>query len=85
MEAIDTLGTVGAIGHKTWCFLRLGDPRHSNAPAARPGQTGPALSLHTSRADLRARLLPNPYASALKNWLSWVNNTPATGYPIQYQ
>ena len=58
LEAIELLGTDGAIGHKSLVFSTVGDtcvferlPQGTVKPAL-------ALSLHTTRADLRAKLLP---------------------------
>ncbi len=61
MEAIDLLGTVGQIGHKNLVFSTVGDPRaFDHLMALRQGDVRPALalSLHTTDAALRERLLP---------------------------
>ena len=89
MEAIELLGTVGNIGHKNLVFSTVGDPRAFdrllNAP---PGAVRPALalSLHTSRAALRAELLPRaPRISPEELVELGERYARATGYPIQYQ
>ena len=58
MEAIDVLGTAGAIGHKSLVFSTVGDPRVFERLPLGPVKPALALSLHTTRADLRAQLLP---------------------------
>ena len=61
LEAITLLGTVGQIAHKQLVFSTVGDERAFDAlDALGPGAVRPALalSLHTSRAELRERLLP---------------------------
>ena len=86
LEAIDLLGTVGNIGHKSLVFSTVGDPRvFERLPQGRV-KPALALSLHTTRADLRAQLLPN--APRLDpQWLveEGERYARATGYPIQYQ
>lgn len=86
MEAIDTLGTVGAIGHKSLVFSSVGDPRAFERLPQGPVKPALALSLHTSRADLRARLLPKaPRLSPEELVELGEQYARATGYPIQYQ
>src|SRR5574343_235466 len=86
MEAIDTLGTLGAIGHKNLVFSTVGDPRVFERLPQGPVKPALALSLHTTRADLRAELLPKaPRLSP--EWLVAEAEAyaRATGYPVQYQ
>jgi len=86
LEAIDLLGTAGAIGHKNLVFSTVGDyrvferlPRESVKPAL-------AISLHTTRADLRAELLPKAPAIAPAELVDLAEHyARTTGYPIQYQ
>ena len=86
MEAIDTLGTLGAIGHKSLVFSSVGDPRVFERLPQGPVKPALALSLHTSRADLRARLLPKaPRLSPEELVELGEQYARATGYPIQYQ
>ena len=86
LEAIDLLGTVGNIGHKNLVFSTVGDPRVFEAlPAARV-KPALALSLHTTRADLREQLLPRaPRMTPQELVEAGERYARATGYPIQYQ
>jgi 23S rRNA (adenine2503-C2)-methyltransferase len=89
LEAIDLLGTAGAIGHKNLVLSSVGDPRLFDALMARgQGVVRPALalSLHTSRADLRERLLPRaPRLTPEDLVAAGEAYAQASGYPIQYQ
>jgi 23S rRNA (adenine2503-C2)-methyltransferase len=86
LEAIDLLGTAGGIGHKNLVFSTVGDrrvferlPRGTVKPAL-------ALSLHSTRADLRAQLLPRaPRIDPAELVELGEQYARATGYPIQYQ
>ena len=86
MEAIDLLGTVGNIGHKNLVFSTVGDARVFEAlPAARV-RPALALSLHTTKAELRERLLPRAPRIAPDELVTLGEAyARATGYPIQYQ
>ncbi|MES2481925.1 MAG: RNA methyltransferase [Pseudomonadota bacterium] len=86
LEAIDLLGTVGNIGHKSLVFSTVGDPRvFERLPRGRV-KPALALSLHTTRAELRARLLPRaPRMSPEELVEQGECYARATGYPIQYQ
>jgi 23S rRNA (adenine2503-C2)-methyltransferase len=86
LEAIDLLGTVGNIGHKNLVFSTVGDPRVFEAlPLARV-KPALALSLHTTRADLREQLLPRaPRMTPQELVEAGERYARATGYPIQYQ
>ena len=86
MEAIDLLGTLGNIGHKSLVFSTVGDPRvFERLPQGRV-KPALALSLHTTRADLRARLLPRaPRIDPDELVEHGERYARATGYPIQYQ
>jgi 23S rRNA (adenine2503-C2)-methyltransferase len=86
MEAIELLGTVGNIGHKNLVFSTVGDARVFEAlPAARV-KPALALSLHTTKADLRKRLLPRAPRIAPDELVGLGEAyARATGYPIQYQ
>jgi 23S rRNA (adenine2503-C2)-methyltransferase len=86
LEAIHLLATAGGIGHKNLVFSTVGDrrvferlPREAVKPAL-------ALSLHTTRADLRARLLPKaPRIDPAELVELGEGYARRTGYPIQYQ
>ncbi|MCE1184095.1 MAG: RNA methyltransferase [Rhodocyclales bacterium] len=85
-EAIQFLGTTGGIGHKNLVFSTVGDPRVFERLPQGPVKPALALSLHTTRADLRADLLPKaPRLSP--EWLVAEAEAyaRATGYPVQYQ
>jgi 23S rRNA (adenine2503-C2)-methyltransferase len=86
MEAIDLLGTVGNIGHKNLVFSTVGDARvFERLPQGRV-KPALALSLHTTRADLRAKLLPRaPRFDPQDLVEAGEAYARATGYPIQYQ
>ncbi|WP_439112303.1 RNA methyltransferase [Hydrogenophaga sp.] len=86
MEAIDLLGTVGNIGHKNLVFSTVGDPRVFEALPLGRVKPALALSLHTTRADLRAQLLPRaPRMSPEELVQAGEVYARATDYPIQYQ
>ncbi|HWI12051.1 MAG TPA: RNA methyltransferase [Burkholderiaceae bacterium] len=86
IEAIELLGTAGGIGHKNLVFSTVGDlrvferlPRAAVKPAL-------ALSLHSTKPDLRARLLPRaPRLAPAELVAHGEHYARATGYPIQYQ
>mgnify|MGYP000895074892 CR=1 FL=1 len=86
LETIHVLGTAGAIGHKNLVFSTVGDyrvfdslPRQTVVPAL-------ALSLHTTDAALRARLLPKaPRIDPAELVDLGERYARTTGYPIQYQ
>jgi 23S rRNA (adenine2503-C2)-methyltransferase len=86
MEAIDLLGTVGNIGHKNLVFSTVGDVRvFERLPQGRV-KPALALSLHTTRADLRAQLLPRAPSFDPQDLVeAGEAYARATGYPIQYQ
>ncbi len=86
LEAIDTLGTYGGIGHKNLVFSTVGDrrvferlPKERVVPAL-------AISLHSTRAELRAELLPKAAAIDPAELVELAEHyARTTGYPIQYQ
>jgi 23S rRNA (adenine2503-C2)-methyltransferase len=86
MEAIDLLGTAGDIGHKNLVFSTVGDPRVFER--LQQGRVRPALalSLHTTKAALRRKLLPRaPDLTPEELVAASERYARATGYPIQYQ
>jgi len=86
LEAIELLGTVGAIGHKNLVFSTVGDHRVFERLPRGPVKPALALSLHTTRADLRAKLLPKAPRIAPAELVELGERyARATGYPIQYQ
>ncbi len=86
LEAIELLGTAGAIGHKNLVFSTVGDRRvFERLPLGRV-KPALALSLHSTRAELRARLLPRAARMAPDELAALGEHyARATGYPIQYQ
>lgn len=86
LEAIQLLGSEGGIGHKSLVFSTVGDPRVFERLPEGPVKPALALSLHTSRADLRAELLPKaPPMTPDEIVERGEAYARATGYPIQYQ
>ncbi len=86
MDAIELLGTVGDIGHKNLVFSTVGDPRVFERLPRGPVKPALALSLHTTRADLRATLLPRaPRIDPADLVAAGERYAQATGYPIQFQ
>lgn len=86
LEAIQLLGTAGGLGHKNLVFSTVGDrrvferlPRETVKPAL-------ALSLHTTKPELRAQLLPKaPLISPEELAESAESYARTTTYPVQYQ
>ncbi|MBD3892639.1 RNA methyltransferase [Hydrogenophaga sp.] len=86
LQAIALLGTVGNIGHKNLVFSTVGDRRVFELLPLGPVKPALALSLHTSKADLRAQLLPRaPHLTPQELVQAGERYARATGYPIQYQ
>jgi 23S rRNA (adenine2503-C2)-methyltransferase len=86
MEAIELLGTVGNIGHKNLVFSTVGDARVFEALPRASVKPALALSLHTTKADLRKRLLPRAPRIAPDDLVALGEAyARATDYPIQYQ
>ncbi len=86
LEAIDLLGTAGAIGHKNLVVSTVGDRRLFERLPLGKVKPALALSLHSARAELRARLLPRAARIAPEELVELGERyARATGYPIQYQ
>ena len=86
LEAIDLLGTAGNIAHKNLVFSTVGDARVFERLPQQQVKPALALSLHTTRADLRAELLPRaPRFDPQDLVEAGERYARATGYPIQYQ
>jgi 23S rRNA (adenine2503-C2)-methyltransferase len=86
LEAIEVLGTHGGIGHKNLVFSTVGDRRvFERLPQAKV-RPALALSLHSTQAELRARLLPKAPRIDPEELVERAEAyARATGYPIQYQ
>jgi 23S rRNA (adenine2503-C2)-methyltransferase len=86
MEAIELLGTAGGIGHKQLVFSTVGDARiFERLPQGRV-KPALALSLHSTKAALRAELLPHAARLSPDDLVAAAEAYARdTGYPIQYQ
>jgi 23S rRNA (adenine2503-C2)-methyltransferase len=89
LEAIELLGTGGGIGHKNLVFSTVGDVRaferllNGGAGVVKPAL---ALSLHSTKPALRAKLLPRaPRITPAELVQMGEHYARATAYPIQYQ
>ncbi len=86
LEAIQVLGTQGNIGHKNLVFSTVGDPRVFERLPQGTVKPALALSLHTTDAELREKLLPHAPAIAIEELVECAEvYARATGYPVQYQ
>lgn len=86
MEAIELLGLQGNIGHKNLVFSTVGDPRVFERLPLGPVKPALALSLHTSKAELRERLLPRAPRLTPEELVELGEQyARASAYPIQYQ
>ena len=86
LEAIDLLGTAGGIGHKNLVVSTVGDERvFERLPLGRV-KPALALSLHSTNAARRAKLLPrSPRIDPADLVALGESYARATGYPVQYQ
>ncbi len=86
LEAIDLLGTEGAIGHKNLVLSTVGDRRVFERLPQQRIKPALALSLHTTFADTRRRLLPRaPQIDPDELVAEAERYARDTHYPIQYQ
>jgi 23S rRNA (adenine2503-C2)-methyltransferase len=86
MDAIELLGTVGNIGHKSLVFSTVGDLRVFERLPLGPVKPALALSLHSTRPALRTQLLPRAPQLDLPDMVERAERyARQTGYPIQYQ
>ncbi len=86
IEAIELLGTEGGIGHKNLVFSTVGDRRvFERLPQGRV-KPALALSLHSTNAARRAKLMPRAPVIAPDELVEIGERyARASGYPIQYQ
>jgi 23S rRNA (adenine2503-C2)-methyltransferase len=86
LDAIELLGTLGDIAYKNLVLSTVGDPRvfeHLPRCAIKPAL---AVSLHTTKAQLRRELLPRAPRMTPQELVERSDAyARATGYPIQYQ
>ena len=86
IHAIELLGIAGNIGHKNLVLSTVGDPRVFERLPQCAVKPALALSLHTTKRELRERLLPRaPRMSPDEIVALGEAYARATGYPIQYQ
>ncbi len=86
LEAIGLLGTEGGLGHKDLVFSTVGDGRVFERLPANAVKPALAISLHTTKAELRTRLLPRAPRIAPAELIERAEEyARRTGYPIQYQ
>jgi len=86
LEAISLLGTAGCIGHKNLVFSTVGDRRVFERLPLGTVKPALALSLHTTKPELRASLLPRaPRIDPAELVELGEAYARQTSYPIQYQ
>jgi 23S rRNA (adenine2503-C2)-methyltransferase len=86
IEAIELLGAEGGIGHKNLVFSTVGDRRVFERLPLSAVKPALALSLHSTHAELRARLMPRAPVIAPDELVELGERyARASGYPIQYQ
>ena len=86
VQAINLLGTEGGIGQRNLVFSTVGDPRVFERLPQEPVRPAMALSLHTTDAALRQRLLPKaPKLSPEELIELGEEYARRIDYPIQYQ
>ena len=86
LEAIQFLGTHANIGHKNLVFSTVGGLRAFERLAKETVKPALALSLHTTDAALRARLLLHAPQIAVEELMERAEvYARATHYPVQYQ
>jgi 23S rRNA (adenine2503-C2)-methyltransferase len=84
LEAIEFLGTEGRLAHKQIVFSTVGDRRAFERLPQGAVKPALVLSLHTTRPDLRSRLLPRaPRIEPAELAEAYAQATHY--YPIQYQ
>jgi len=85
-DAIELLGTQGNFGHKNLVFSTVGDLRVFERLHQEKVKPALALSLHTTDASLRARLLPHAPRIAIEELVERAEvYARVTSYPVQYQ
>ena len=86
LDAIDLLGTDGGIGHKNLVFSTVGDRRVFERLPQRHVKPALALSLHTTKPELREYLLPKaPRLTPAELMALGEAYARRVGYPIQVQ
>ncbi|WP_460839676.1 RNA methyltransferase [Noviherbaspirillum agri] len=86
MDAIELLGTEGNLGHKSLVFSTVGDPRAFERLPQGVVKPALALSLHTTKAALREKLLPRAPRLTPQELVELGDEYGRkTAYPVQYQ
>jgi 23S rRNA (adenine2503-C2)-methyltransferase len=86
LEAIQLLGTEGGFAHKQLVFSTVGDRRVFERLPQGVVKPALALSLHTTRPELREKLLPRAQRIDPAELIELAENyAQMTTYPIQYQ
>ena len=86
LEAIELLGTAGAIAHKNLVFSTVGDPRVFDRLRQSPVKPALALSLHSGDDGQRAGLLPRAPRIGVAALVDAADRYARdTGYPVQVQ
>jgi len=86
LEAIELLGTLGGIAHKSLVFSSVGDRRMFECLPQGRVKPALAISLHTTSAVLRKKLLPQaPLFDPAEVVELSEGYARAINYPIQYQ
>ena len=85
-DAIELLGLQGNIGHKNLVFSTVGDLRVFERLPQLQVKPALALSLHTTDAALRRKLLPSAPQIAIEELAKYAEHyARITSYPVQYQ
>lgn len=86
LETIETLGTLGGVGHKNLVFSTVGDYRVFERLPQMQVKPALALSLHSTDRALREQLLPRAPKIAPQELIELGEAyARQIGYPIQYQ
>ena len=86
LDAIELLGTAGGIGHKKMVFSTVGDRRVFERLPRAAVKPALALSLHSTKAEVRADLLPRAARIEPAELVDLAEGyARATGHPVQYQ
>ena len=86
LDAIELMGTAGGIGHKNLVFSTVGDARVFERLPRGTVKPALALSLHSTQADKRARLLPHAPRIAPAALVAKAKAyARTTDYPLQVQ
>jgi 23S rRNA (adenine2503-C2)-methyltransferase len=86
LDALDLLGGEGGLDSKNLVFSTVGDRRAFERLPLRAVKPALAVSLHTTKPELRARLLPRAPRIEPAELVELAETyARATGHPIQYQ